>query len=50
VPDASSDFDRTNNVEQVVWNNPPSGDAQIIVKAFRVTRFPQPYALVIRVS
>jgi hypothetical protein len=50
VPDASSDFDRANNVEQVVWNNPPSGDAVIIIRAFRVTRLPQSYALVVRVS
>jgi subtilisin family serine protease len=50
VPDSSNDFDRSNNVEQVLWNNPPAGDAVIIVKAFRVTRLPQSYALVVRIS
>jgi subtilisin family serine protease len=50
VPDSSSDFDRANNVEQVLWNSPPAGDAVIIVKAFRVTRLFQSYALVFRIS
>jgi hypothetical protein len=46
----SSGFDRVNNVEQVVWNNIPAGTAEIIVSAFRVTNFPQPYALVWRLT
>jgi hypothetical protein len=51
VPSSSTDFDRTNNVEQVVWPNPAAGNATITVKAFRVTSVPaQPYALVTRVS
>ena len=37
-------FDRTNNVEQVVWDNMPAGDAKIVVRAFRITQFPQAYA------
>jgi serine protease AprX len=41
-------FDRANNVEQVIWPNPPNGRALIRVIAFRVTRSTQPYALVIR--
>ncbi|KAK2814055.1 hypothetical protein FQN50_000459 [Emmonsiellopsis sp. PD_5] len=43
-----ADFDRANNVEQVVWTNIPGGEVQIIVKAFQITRkdFPQPYAVV----
>jgi serine protease AprX len=36
-------FDRVNNVEQVLWPNMPPGDAQITVRAFRITNFPQPY-------
>ena len=51
VPATSTAFDRTNNVEQVLWANPPAGDAQVIVKAFRVAMAGgQTYALVIRVS
>ncbi|PGH35699.1 hypothetical protein GX50_01412 [[Emmonsia] crescens] len=43
-----TDFDRSNNVEQVTWTNIPEGDVQIIISAFRITRdnFPQPYAVV----
>jgi hypothetical protein len=41
-------FDRTNNVEQVVWDNPPAGSVTIRVQAFRVAQFPQSYALVVR--
>lgn len=40
----STSFDRTNNVEQVVWENIPTGPVKITVRAFRITRFPQPYA------
>jgi len=41
-------FDRSNNVEQVVWTNMPPGEAKIIVYAFHIfsRRFPQPYAVV----
>jgi serine protease AprX len=44
----SKRFDRVNNVEQVVWNNVPAGSMNITVRAFRVARFPQSYALVMR--
>jgi hypothetical protein len=49
---ASSDFDRANNVEQIVWPGVPAGDAEIIVRAKRITTpsLPQPYALVIRTA
>lgn len=40
----SEGFDRENNVEQIVWENIPPGDAKIIFRAFRITQFPQPYA------
>lgn len=43
-------FDRVNNVEQVVWENMPPGDAKIVVRAFRITQFAQPYAYVWRIS
>ncbi|MFI1031406.1 S8 family serine peptidase [Streptomyces sp. NPDC020951] len=46
----STGFDRTNNVEQVHWENVPPGDVDIIVRAHRITRFPQPYACVWRIS
>ena len=50
APSSSSGFDRKNNIEQVVWNGIPTGNVDVVVKAFRTTQFPQPYALVIRVS
>ncbi|MER6958478.1 S8 family serine peptidase [Streptomyces sp. NPDC000618] len=46
----STGFDRTNNVEQVHWEKVPPGDVDIIVRAHRITRFPQPYACVWRIS
>src|SRR5712692_3953151 len=45
----SSNFDRANNVEEVIWPNVPQGDATIIVRGARITT-PQTYALVVRVS
>ena len=50
MPQGAAAFDRTNNVEQVVWANIPPGTATVTVAAFRVTLKPQSYALVIRVS
>ena len=47
---SSSGFDRVNNVEQVVWAGVPVGDAEIIVRAHRITQFLQSYALVIRTA
>jgi subtilisin family serine protease len=47
---ASTGFDRTNNVEQVRWENVPPGEADIVVRAHRITLFPQPYACVWRIS
>ena len=38
-------FDRVNNVEQVSWVGIPAGTVRVIVRAFRITRFPQPYAV-----
>ena len=46
----SKKFDRTNNVEQVVWKGIPAGPVEVIVRAHRITRFAQSYALVIRVA
>jgi len=46
----STDFDRTNNVEQVTWTNPPAGNAVITVKAFSVALDPQSYALVVSLT
>jgi hypothetical protein len=42
-------FDRTNNVEQVIWDHPPAGNMDIVVRAFRAAQFQQKYALVARV-
>ena len=41
-------YDRENNVEQVYWEHVPPGDLQIIIRAARITQFPQPYAWVWR--
>jgi serine protease AprX len=46
----SSDFDRLNNVEQVAWTNMPPGKAKIVIRAFRITNFPQPYAYAWRIK
>jgi serine protease AprX len=37
-------FDRSNNVEQITWTNMPPGKADVTIRAFRITTFPQPYA------
>jgi hypothetical protein len=50
VPAGSSAFDRSNNVEQVLWPDPPLGTLDIIVRAHRITEHPQAYALVIRTA
>jgi hypothetical protein len=46
----SKGFDRRNNVEQVLWHNMPPGRATVVVRAFRITRFAQPYAYAWRIS
>jgi subtilisin family serine protease len=48
VNEGAADFDRSNNVEQVFWTAIPQGEVEIIVRAERITQFPQSYALVIR--
>ena len=47
---ASTDFDRINNVEQVVWTGIPAGAAAVTVRAHRITLNPQSFALVIRTA
>jgi len=47
VPSTSSEFDRTNNVEQVLWSGIPTGNVEIVVRAYRALPA-QTYALVIR--
>lgn len=44
----STGFDRHNNVEQIIWDNVPGGNIDIIVRAHRIPAFSQSYALVIR--
>jgi hypothetical protein len=46
----TTNFDRVNNVEQVVWDAIAPGHADIVVRAHRITRFPQPYAYAWRIS
>jgi serine protease AprX len=46
----SKNFDRVNNVEQVIWENIPPGDAAITIHAFHITQFPQPWAYAWRIS
>ncbi len=50
MPAGSTDFDRTNNVEQVTWVNPPAGNAVITVRAFSVAVNAQSYALVVSLA
>lgn len=50
VAAGSTEFDRSNNVEQVSVANPPAGNTTIIVRAHRVAQFPQTYALVVRTA
>jgi hypothetical protein len=49
MPPSSTQFDRQNNVEQIVWSDVPAGKVEIVVRAYRALR-PQSYALVVRVS
>lgn len=49
MPPGVTDFDRTNNVEQIIWEGITPGDVTITVRAFRITVNPQSYALVARV-
>lgn len=46
----SSAFDRSNNVEQVVWGDVPAGNVDIIVRAHRIPSLNQSYALVVRIE
>lgn len=48
MPAGSTEFDRTNNVEQVVLGALPAGKVDLTVRAHRVTIGPQPFALVAR--
>ena len=51
----SPNFDRVNNVEQVTWEHLPTGNIEIIVRAFNIPRLQvnlaqlQDYALVWKV-
>ncbi|KAJ5470000.1 hypothetical protein N7530_007357 [Penicillium desertorum] len=37
-------YDSVNNVEQVSWVSIPAGEAKVRVRAYRITKYPQPYA------
>jgi hypothetical protein len=50
MPPGSRDFDRKNNVEQVVLDNLAPGNVVVSVVAHSIAVAPQSYALVIRVS
>ncbi|MDX2043552.1 MAG: S8 family serine peptidase [Acidobacteriota bacterium] len=50
LPASSLEFDRNNNVEQVVWENPPIGQIRITVRAFRSVHASQAYALIVRLA
>jgi serine protease AprX len=50
MPPGSPDFDRKNNVEQIVWDSIPAGNVTVSVIAHGVTLGPQNYALVVRFS
>ncbi len=44
----SDQFDRVNNVEQVIWENAPAGEYEIVVRAVRAALHPQSFAVVAR--
>jgi serine protease AprX len=46
----AADFDRSNNVERVVWPRIPAGTVTLTVRAFRITTSSQPFACVWRVD
>ena len=46
----STAFDRNNNIEQVVWENVPAGNVDIVIRAHNIPLFAQSYALVARVE
>ena len=46
----SADFDRINNVEQVVWADVPQGTAAVTVSAHSIAIQEQNFALVVRFS
>jgi hypothetical protein len=50
MPAGSTDFDRVNNVEQVVLANPTAGNASVVVSCHAATLGPQSFALVMRVA
>jgi hypothetical protein len=50
MPAGSKDFDRKNNVEQVVMDNLVPGNAVVSVIAHSIAVAPQSYALVVRLS
>jgi len=41
----SSGFDTANNVEQISWARVPPGPVKVVVRAFRITQFAQPFAV-----
>jgi hypothetical protein len=47
---ASSDFDRKNNVEQVMWEGLTGAAVTVTVRAYATTTKAQSFALVIRMS
>lgn len=49
MAEGSADFDRVNNVEEVIWTKPPSGPVQVVVRAHNVPLDPQSFALAIRI-
>ena len=46
----SKNFDRVNNVEQVVWANIPAGTVTFTINAFHITQFAQPWAYAWRIG
>jgi len=50
LPASSSGFDRSNNVEQVVWTNAPTDRYQVKVRAFRTPLDSQNFALAMRLD
>ncbi|KFY90767.1 hypothetical protein V500_04963 [Pseudogymnoascus sp. VKM F-4518 (FW-2643)] len=47
--ETKENYDRSNNVEQIVWKNMPAGEAKVTVRAESIVRFKQPFAYAWRI-
>ena len=43
-------YDRVNDIEQILWEHVPAGDLEVVIRAYRITQYPQPYAYAWRLT